>query len=63
MSMTFCLDVGNDWHFILCNFGGLIMRSFEEREGASGNPFSPFSPPPPLPPPVTRGEKKPGLKD
>ena len=47
MSITFCVDVGNDWYFILCNFGGLIMRSFKEREGACGNLLSP-SPPPPL---------------
>ena len=35
MSLTFCLDVGNDWYFILCNFGGFTMRSFEEREKGS----------------------------
>ena len=61
MSITFCQDVGNDWYFIPCNFGGLIMRTLEEREGASGSPLSPFLPPPP-PPPVTGGEKSPVLR-
>ena len=63
MSITFCLDVGNDWYFILlCNLGGLIMRSFQEREGASGKPPFPTRPAPP-PPPVTGREKKPGPQD
>ena len=62
MSITFCLDVGNDWHFILSNFGGLIMRSFEEREGVSGNPFSPFSPPLPSPRQLHEEKKSPVLR-
>ena len=60
MSITFCLDVGNDWYFILCNFGGLIMRSFKEREGASGRPHSP-SPSPPPPPPLQEEKRSPVL--
>ena len=61
MSITFCLVVGNDWCFILCNFGGLIMRSFEEREGASGSLLSPFHPPPALPP-LQEKKKSPVLR-
>ena len=63
MSITFCLVVGNDWYFILCNFGGLIMRSFKEREGASGSLLSPFHPPPPSAlPPLQEETKSPVLK-
>ena len=63
MSITFCLVVGNDWYFILCNFGGLIMRSFKEREGASGSLLSPFHPPPPSAlPPLQEETKSPVLR-
>ena len=35
VSVTFCLNIGNNEYIILCNFGGRIVSNCEVLEGSS----------------------------
>ena len=41
-----CLDAGDDFSIILCNFGSLLVRDFKVISYRGGPPKHPLNPPP-----------------
>ena len=42
-----CLDAGDDFSIILCNFGSFLVRDFKVISYRGGPPKRPLNPPPP----------------